>query len=281
MEARRYIGVPTALKTVNTMVEPRLLLRSGFAVSCAGHLAVLTLGLIFAGANPFDSGPPDSIMVDLVSPNEMGRTTEESAVPEATAAVASLPSASALPESAAGSPQSPPQSAMRAAAERDLQQPATPSRPQPTQPAGPPPFPQSVPQPTEPSAADMFGLPLALPDGRLGGGFDAPAIDSAKISADDVTTFREHLKTCLIRPGSVAATDKIRVVLRVALRPDGMLAATPTLIEASASAKGPALMASAINGLRACQPYAMLPADRYKEWQVLDLSFTPQDFAGG
>jgi hypothetical protein len=25
----------------------------------------------------------------------------------------------------------------------------------------------------------------------------------------------------------------------------------------------------------------MLPADRYGEWKVLDLSFTPQDFAGG
>jgi hypothetical protein len=24
----------------------------------------------------------------------------------------------------------------------------------------------------------------------------------------------------------------------------------------------------------------MLPADRYREWKVLDLNFTPQDFAG-
>jgi hypothetical protein len=24
-----------------------------------------------------------------------------------------------------------------------------------------------------------------------------------------------------------------------------------------------------------------LPADRYGEWKVLDLSFTPQDFGGG
>jgi hypothetical protein len=120
-----------------------------------------------------------------------------------------------------------------------------------------------------------------LPDGRLGGGFDAPAIDRAKISADDITRFREHLKTCLTRPGTVTRTDKIRVVLRVVLNPDGTLAETPTLIEASASAKGPALMASAISGLRACQPYAMLPADKYQEWKVLDLSFTPQDFNGG
>jgi hypothetical protein len=61
---------------------------------------------------------------------------------------------------------------------------------------------------------------------------------------------------------------------------EGKLAAEPILIEASASAKGPALMQSAIDALQACQPYAMLPADRYGEWKVLDLSFTPQDFSG-
>jgi hypothetical protein len=33
-----------------------------------------------------------------------------------------------------------------------------------------------------------------------------------------------------------------------------------------------------MKALQACQPYAMLPADRYREWKVLDLNFTPQDF---
>ena len=63
------------------------------------------------------------------------------------------------------------------------------------------------------------------------------------------------------------------------MTPEGKLAAEPILIEASASPKGPLLMQSAIQALQACQPYAMLPADRYGEWKVLDLSFTPQDFA--
>ena len=56
-------------------------------------------------------------------------------------------------------------------------------------------------------------------------------------------------------------------------------AAEPILIEATASAKGPLLMQSAISALQACQPYGMLPVDRYGEWKVLDLSFTPQDFS--
>jgi len=64
------------------------------------------------------------------------------------------------------------------------------------------------------------------------------------------------------------------------MTPEGRLATDPILIEASASAKGPALMQSAISALKVCQPYAMLPADRYGEWKVLDLSFTPRDFAG-
>src|SRR5262249_928189 len=34
--------------------------------------------------------------------------------------------------------------------------------------------------------ADLFGMPLAMPDGRLGGGFDAPAYQSAKIERSSV-----------------------------------------------------------------------------------------------
>jgi hypothetical protein len=67
----------------------------------------------------------------------------------------------------------------------------------------------------------------------------------------------------------------------VLMTPDGRLAAEPILIEASASMKGPLLMQGAIRALQACQPYAMLPTDRYGEWKVLDLSFTPQDFTSG
>jgi hypothetical protein len=40
-------------------------------------------------------------------------------------------------------------------------------------------------------------------------------------------------------------------------------------------------MQSAIAALQACQPYTMLPPQRYGEWKVLDLVFTPRDFVGG
>jgi hypothetical protein len=34
-----------------------------------------------------------------------------------------------------------------------------------------------------------------------------------------------------------------------------------------------------MDALQACQPYTMLPVDRYGEWRVLDLTLTPQDFS--
>ena len=130
----------------------------------------------------------------------------------------------------------------------------------------------------------MLGLPPALPANgprdRPGDGFDGPASKTADIASGLVAEFRQHLKTCSKLPPSIEPSDKLRITLRVMMTPQAKLAAEPILIEASASAKGPALMQSAIAALEACQPYQMLPAERYGEWKVLDLSFTPQDFAG-
>jgi hypothetical protein len=128
----------------------------------------------------------------------------------------------------------------------------------------------------------LLGLPSDLPSSpeAKSGDFDAPASKTADIASSLITEFRRHLRTCSKLPASIAPSDRVKVTLRVLMTPEGKLAAEPILIEASASAKGPALMQGAVTALQACQPYAMLPADRYGEWKVLDLSFTPQDFSG-
>src|SRR6266481_3189547 len=64
------IGGRRASETLTGKIEPKLFKGSGFAISCIGHMAILALGLIFAGANPFDSAPVDAITVEIVSPNE-------------------------------------------------------------------------------------------------------------------------------------------------------------------------------------------------------------------
>ncbi|MGB3445360.1 MAG: hypothetical protein WBA48_01525, partial [Xanthobacteraceae bacterium] len=68
------------------------------------------------------------------------------------------------------------------------------------------------------------------------------------------------------------------IKLRTVFSPDGHLVVQPTLIEGKASPKAIALAHGAIAALQACQPYTMLPADKYSEWKVLDLEFSPKDF---
>jgi len=162
----------------------------------------------------------------------------------------------------------------------------------------PPPQPASSPSldytPPEPDITVKYHVMLGLPQGmpvtlpkspsdktseKSGEGGDATASTKADMSSTIIEEFRRHLKTCSKLPHSVAATDKVRVKLRVVMTPQGRLAADPILMEASASAKGPLLMQSAVAALNACQPYTMLPANRYGEWKVIDLSFTPDDFS--
>jgi hypothetical protein len=129
----------------------------------------------------------------------------------------------------------------------------------------------------QPNAANMFSMPLALPDGRLGGAFDAPATETAKLERSSIDALRERIKSCAPLPAGVSPSDRVSLVIRIALKPDGSLAGQPTLIEASASPKGPAVLQSLFAGFAKCQPFNMLPADKYREWRSLDIRFTPQD----
>ncbi len=137
-------------------------------------------------------------------------------------------------------------------------------------------------QPPTPSIFDPANIPALLnlptaPDK----GFDAEATTTANLSGDERAAFKAHLRKCWRLPEGMTAAQTTRVVLRIHLKRDGGLAAEPLLIEASASRDGPVLLQAAIRTLKECQPYAFLPADKYREWRILDLSFSPREMAGG
>ena len=133
---------------------------------------------------------------------------------------------------------------------------------------------------TQPNVANMFSMPLALPDGRLGGAFDAPATEPPDRTQQHRCIPRAHQVVRAAARRRLALRSR-SLVIRIALKPDGTLAGQPTLIEASASPKGPALLQSLFAGLAKCQPFNMLPADKYREWRTLDIRFTPQDLGQG
>jgi len=235
--------------------------------------------MVFAEVHPFASVTAEPIAVDIVSPEEavqvpkMPEPEPKSQGSDAfDPSLKSAPAASPVPRQAAS-----PTPTAPASSQPDRREAAT-------QPQAPSTSPVPAYIPPEPDLSIKYHVLLGLPvDGskdRPGDGFDAPASKPADVASNLVAEFRRHLKTCSKLPAAVAPSDKIKIKLRVVMTPEGRLAAEPVLIEASASAKGPALMQSAIGALEACQPYAMLPADRYGEWKVLDLSFTPQDFGG-
>jgi hypothetical protein len=288
-------------------MNPQQIMRTGITASAIAHLSALTLVLLFSEVHPFGSVTAEPIAVDLVSPAEVVQASEKveplpppkpkaadtfdlSAKPAALnspAPAASQPPAAPPQKQAALSPQQPDLQASVALP----QPPATPAAALPaTLPAALPatsPATSPVPAiiPAAPDLSIKYHVLLGLPQDHLGektgDGIDAMASTKADIGTSLVTEFRRHLRTCSTLPKSIAPSDSVKLKLRVFMTPDGRLATDPVLLEASASAKGPLLMQSAIDALQACQPYAMLPADRYREWRVLDLGFTPQDFTGG
>ncbi|TMK09205.1 MAG: hypothetical protein E6G71_07235 [Alphaproteobacteria bacterium] len=264
-------------------MEPRRFIRSGIAASAIGHLSILTAVLIFTEVHPLGTVTAEPITVDIVSPDEAAKAeplptpkTEPSHPFDLSSKSASSSPAAAAAPAAATQPQ---KQATLSTPSLDRQE-AQQANAQP-QPPSTSPLPAY--RPPEPDLSIKYhvllGLPPDLPQAKSGD-FDAPASKTADIASSLITEFRRHLRTCSRLPESIAASDKVKVTLRVLMTPEGRLAAEPILIEASASTKGPALMQGAITALQACQPYAMLPAERYGEWKVLDLSFTPQDFSG-
>ena len=247
-------------------MDVRQLIRPEIAASAIAHLSVLALVLLFSEVHPFGAVTAEPITVDLVTSEEVAKKPEPEEKPQ-------------LPQPDLAELAQPPAPAVR----EDSQ-----GRPEPKEAAAQP---QSTPQPTySPPEPDLtvkyhvvLGLPDALPpanssDAGPGDGVDATASGTADISSSVVAAFRKHLKTCSRLPASISPSDNVMVKLRVQMTPQARLAGEPVLIEGTASMKGVELKQSAVQALAACQPYDMLPADRYGEWKVLDLSFTPQDF---
>lgn len=277
---------------------------AGIAASAVAHLSIVALLILLAEVHPFSAAPSEPIAVDLVTDAEADRKVEPTPTPTPVPqvplpdqpAAMSVPAAQPKPAAAPAAPQvAPPEPTPRPAS-------APPGKPSPQgarrNPGPPPRTPPAAPAspalgytPPEPDLTVKYhvllGLPGELPPpsssapaDKPGDGVDATASTAADVDSSLLAQFRRRLKTCSKLPGSIAPSDNVMIKLRVLMASDGTLAADPILIEASASAKGPLLMQGAISALQACQPYAMLPRDRYGEWKVIDLTFTPQDFTG-
>ena len=291
-------------------MEPRKIIRTDIAASAIAHLTLVALIIVISEVHPFHSAPPETVAIDIVTPEQVKQEeakAEEKAKEQAAKPPDPLPEfklpkldftdkdkKDAAPKPAAqekateketekaASPQKQQAKQQEANAQPQAQQsqqkpPAAPPQPQVASPAYKPPEPDVTVK-----YHVVLGLPPALPPMPIdvpkddgGGAKDSIA---ARLPPEVVAELRRHLRSCSKLPAEVAPTDAVRIRLRVALATDGTLAREPILIEAPPSAKGVAIVKSAMSAIQACQPYKMLPPDKYEEWKVMDLSFTPGDF---
>jgi hypothetical protein len=280
-------------------MDPGRFLRAGITASAAAHLLALMLVLFFTEVHRFGSVTAEPITVDIVSPaeappdplkdepppepKEEPKTKPPDTVGLPSKVEASPPTAASAPPAAPQPPAARPQQQAALTAPSSTAPP--PSAGSQSQPTASSPTPAYVPPQPDLSIkyGVLLGLPPELPVEPAKGkpdDFDAQASKKADLDSSLIGQFRRHLKTCSKLPPSIAPSDTVMIRLRVFMTTAGKLAAEPVVIEGSGNLKGLDLRQSAIDALQACQPYAMLPVDRYGEWKVLDLTFTPQDFGG-
>lgn len=286
-------------------MDLRRIIPTDLTVSAIVHLSLVALLLLFSEVHEFGTVTAETMPVEIVAAQDVpDAVTEQQPEPVPTPTPTPLPDFSLLDtKPAASAPVQPAANPVAPARQQKQAALTAPPAAQPPPVASPQPAVQPSQQatpaykPPEPDLTLKYQVLLGLPpdlspalpaaasappasQARSDDNFDGAATQDADIASSAVAAFRRHLKTCLKLPPSVAASDDVKVKLRVMMTQKGTLASDPILIEASASLKGPLLMQGAVKALQACQPYAMLPADRYGEWKVLDLSFTPQDFGG-
>jgi len=244
------------------------------ALSALAHGAILLAAIgVYGSPKLLATTPPETIVVDIVPPEEVTNGEWGSAQPPAEPQTQAKPQAQPQP---VGQPQPPaqPQTQAKAQAPQPQEQARAQAQPQP----------QTKPVPAATGTAPMFTslYPWPVTPGRPPGDpqtgdyrtFEATEKAEAQ---DDLAALKARLKACWRPPVVDGGAKKLSAALRVRLKLDGSLAGPPELVEATASPYGPALVDSALRAVNQCGPYGFLSADGYDTWKSLSLTFSPDD----
>lgn len=271
------------------MVGSKRFIRHGLVISAVGHVGLLAVGLLFLHASSQEAPRPDATLVEIVTPQEMPRFSGTPSALRTSGTEAGARSQSAMREQKV--PPQPEQKEQKQQAQAERHAPAKPQAPPLRQAesgevATPPPDPQAPSAAPAAEASDAAATMAqlaqqALLGGRLGGGFAAPPINSPLVGYDYTLAFRERVSSCSPLPPGIDRGEKISISLRIFLNRDGTVTKTPELLEGNLSAKQQALLQSFITGLQKCQPYTMLPPDKYKQWKAFDVMVFPMESYGG
>ena len=262
-------------------------MRTCIAISVVIH-AVLLLWLVLGpGARTLGPASAEPILVDLLPPQDAPPQAKQ----EPPKSEESKPEAkSEEPKPEEPKPEEPKSEPPRSAPRKPKSAKTEPPK---TEPAKPNPEAKQKPEPKSnaKTAAEVSAEEQAATAARLAWMLNLPvetsvslvappSEDKSNLSREEIAEFKAQVSKCWVTPEGVPSTPGFDVLIRIALSPDGRLGAKPELIRAPASMAGPALVESAKRALERCQPYGGLPADKYKDWKILDLTFTAEGPAG-
>jgi hypothetical protein len=253
--------------------------RTCVVISVVIHAAFVLWLVLGPGAKAFDPANAEPIMVDLVAPQDVPpaaenepQKSEEAAAESKVEPTKSEPSPSATSKSAKPKPSKP---------DPSKTQPAKPNLDAAQKPAQKNASKTAADDMEERAAtAARLAWLLDLPTDTVTSLAAPPSDSKSNLSSEEIAQFKAQVSRCWAAPNGVPSTPGFDVLLRIALTPDGRLAAAPELIRAPASLAGPPLVDSAKRALQKCQPYGGLPADKYKDWRILDLTFTAEGPSG-
>lgn len=260
-------------------------LRNCLVISVAIHVVIMLWLVLGPGARTLGPANADPILVDLVAPQDVPKSeaaktgtqeakTEQpnaeepqSEKPKSELAPARKPEPKAAPPKT-GSPKPEPSKTVA-----DANQP-------------PPSNPNSDAKTAQDSAEEraataarlawMLNLPIDTGTSLAA----PPSEEKSNLAREEVAAFKAQVSRCWVAPAGMPNTPDATIVMRIALNPNGTLGAAPELIAAPMAIDGNPLKESAKRALQKCQPYTALPAAKYRDWKILDMSFTPQGPGG-
>ena len=280
-----------------SMIGLKRYIRPGLVVSAIGHLGVLIVGLLLVGANAFHAPLPDAMVVEVVTPDELPRF-------EGTpSGLQSSGSQTPSPADGKGAVTRAPPPEPRPQPQQETQQRPNPQRETKEVPAPRPPAPEAMQaelvrtEKTEPERQ------INRPSGNLlhhrrrnrhqNNQTSPKRSHNTWLSADRsaAASPRRRLTPTRLatigprRSGNVSAyvrrwrrefePGEVTIKVRVSFNRDGSVASPPRLLLPAPSAKQQALMESVVDALERCQPFTMLPPEKFKQWKTMVFYVTP------
>jgi hypothetical protein len=230
------------------------------------------------GARTLGPASADPILVDLVAPQDVPKSeAAKTETQEAKTEQSKEELKSEKPQ-----PEPPPARKPEPKTASTKNGPPKPEPPKTAVDANPPPPGETAPDSAEERAATAARLAwmLNLPTDTVTSLAAPPSEEKSNLAREEVAAFKAQVSRCWVAPAGMPNTPDATIVMRIALHPNGTLGAAPELIAAPMSIDGNPLKESAKRALQKCQPYTALPAAKYQDWKILDMSFTPQGPGG-